>query len=207
MPFASFLQNLINLRQTEAERGRNLGPDIGFGTVRVPVQGGDYRELPIGSTIESRITMFPIASSNVEAIGYDPLSKVMRIAFKGKRGKGGMLYEYEKITPEFWISFVNAPSKGRFVQEVLRPMSRAGQIKYRKVSGPGGLRPSRFYQLEPPVATQPGGYFGPSGHGVGMPEGRLKRIARNRQLQQSAQPNAFRKARDRSRPWWRRIIG
>lgn len=68
--------------------------------------------------------MIPVESSNVEAIGYDEGTSTLHVSFQN-----GSLYEYSRVPPEVFRSFLDAPSKGSFVHEVLRK----GGYSYRRI--------------------------------------------------------------------------
>lgn len=154
--------------------------------------------------------MTAVSSSNVASIGYDADFQILQVLFRG-----GGLYQYDPVSPQLWWQFQQAPSKGRFVQQVLRPLSRAGQIGYYKISGPGGKKPnpsfrSLEYLPEPEAATYPGGYRAHRRDQTeaypqkDIAESRLGRIlARDRE--QAAQPAAQMNPARSS--WLRRMIG
>jgi hypothetical protein len=184
--FADFLVSLRGARSSvaTAPRSGQIAPGV---TVTGP-----------GAQERLRLVMQAVTSSNVAAIGYDSISKIMQIEFLN-----GGVYQYEDITPEFFAEFQNAPSKGKFVAERIRPLSRQGIILYKKISGPG-KRPNsppggRMYTAEPPEATRPGGYpknyFKPGP----LPNTRLGRVlardrtAAQRPAQQPQTPPAARK--------------
>lgn len=52
---------------------------------------------------------FPVTSSNLSAVGYDPASGSLEIAFK----KGGV-YHYFDVSRPIYEGLVSAPSLGRF---------------------------------------------------------------------------------------------
>lgn len=53
-----------------------------------------------------------VDSSNVDQIGYDEFEGEAHVIFKG-----GRHYVYSEVTQEVWEQFLNAPSKGRFVND------------------------------------------------------------------------------------------
>ena len=61
------------------------------------------------------VTMLPVSSSNVAAIGYDPVDMTIYVRFKS-----GATYGYPGQPPGRFTAFKNAPSKGKFVYWVLR---------------------------------------------------------------------------------------
>jgi hypothetical protein len=60
--------------------------------------------------------MWPVTSSWVAAIGYDVDARDVHVALIG-----GGAYAYESVPPDVWRLFVDAESKGSFVNEVLKP--------------------------------------------------------------------------------------
>lgn len=58
----------------------------------------------------------PVVSSNIEAEGYDPAAKILRIKFKA-----GKAYDYAGVDVEQYAAFLASQSKGRFVHAILRP--------------------------------------------------------------------------------------
>ncbi len=61
------------------------------------------------------MNMVPVASTSIEAIGYDPKSQVLRIAFRT-----GGLYEYHEVPQDIAASLIHAPSKGRFYAQWIK---------------------------------------------------------------------------------------
>jgi hypothetical protein len=60
--------------------------------------------------------LVPIASTNLTAIGYDPDTMTMQIAFKN-----GSLYSYSNVEPETYGSLMAASDPGRYFAEVIKP--------------------------------------------------------------------------------------
>lgn len=61
------------------------------------------------------VQMQPIASSDVAAAGYDEERMLMVVEFI----KSGV-YTYFNVTPKIWQAFIDAPSKGRFINFVFK---------------------------------------------------------------------------------------
>ena len=59
--------------------------------------------------------MQPVVSSNVAAIGYDEIAADVYVEFIG-----GAMYVYEGVPLPIWQDFEAAPSKGGFVNHVLK---------------------------------------------------------------------------------------
>ena len=66
----------------------------------------------------------PVASSNVRSVGYEPQSETLEVEFWN-----GSVYQYYGV-PEFMHEqFINAPSKGQFLNVYIKnqyPYSRVG---------------------------------------------------------------------------------
>ena len=60
------------------------------------------------------IEMFPVASSRISDMGYDAENAVVYVRFSD-----GTPWCYRDIPEEVWGQFVEAPSKGRFIHDVL----------------------------------------------------------------------------------------
>ena len=61
------------------------------------------------------ITMFPVDSSNLEAIGYHGSARELRVRFKG-----GKCYSYADVSPELHMAFMQSKSKGGFFHNTIR---------------------------------------------------------------------------------------
>jgi hypothetical protein len=60
--------------------------------------------------------MIPVRSSNLEAVGYDPATREMRVRFK----KGGQTYVFENIDPKEHDALVGADSVGAHFHNHIR---------------------------------------------------------------------------------------
>jgi hypothetical protein len=60
------------------------------------------------------VAMFPVASSRITEMGYDDLSATVYVRFPN-----GRAWQYRNVPPEVWQEFVEAPSKGQFIHQVL----------------------------------------------------------------------------------------
>ncbi len=65
------------------------------------------------------IELFPIESSQLSRIGYDPATKTMAVQFKHG---AGAIYHYPNIEPEMADAFVKAESPGKFFGQHLRAL-------------------------------------------------------------------------------------
>lgn len=70
------------------------------------------------------ITLHPVQSSNLAAVGYDPESEVLHVKFAH-----GALWEYTQITPLMHASLVNAPSVGGYYKQFVKGRFPARLIK------------------------------------------------------------------------------
>jgi hypothetical protein len=61
------------------------------------------------------MTMERVDSTNVKAIGYDPVSRTMRVEFKS-----GGAYDYPDVQQEAFDDFLNSDSKGRHFHKHIR---------------------------------------------------------------------------------------
>lgn len=60
--------------------------------------------------------MVPVQSSNIVAIGYDGEPRELRVEFKGNR-----TYVYSGVSPEEFDAFLKADSKGKHLNENIKP--------------------------------------------------------------------------------------
>ena len=68
--------------------------------------------------------MMPVESSQMDAIGYDPDTKILAIRFKASRktpDKPGSLYHYNNVTSQMFGDFSKAESKGKFFGAHIKP--------------------------------------------------------------------------------------
>lgn len=62
--------------------------------------------------IVKNIKMYKIASSNITALGYDEINKMLRVIFKNNSS-----YIYTNVEPEVWQIIINSESKGKSLNE------------------------------------------------------------------------------------------
>lgn len=62
--------------------------------------------------IVKNIKMYKIASSNITALGYDEVNKMLRVIFKNNSS-----YIYLNVEPEVWQIIINSESKGKSLNE------------------------------------------------------------------------------------------
>lgn len=71
----------------------------------------------------------PVSSSNVESVGYNYAKHELYVKFKN-----GSLYVYYHVPYAIYQSFLLAPSKGRFVWQVLRNRGRDDLYRYTRLA-------------------------------------------------------------------------
>lgn len=67
------------------------------------------------------ITFVRVVSSNVDSIGYDDNSRTLYVAFKN-----GSRYFYTDVPKELYTQFLNAPSKGKFLNQHIAGVFKHG---------------------------------------------------------------------------------
>ncbi len=153
--FASFFSTLFSARnnlQTVAQRTKPANPNITKGGP------GDWYLEHDTTKFESAITMMPVQSSNLSAIGYDYLRSVLQISFKAKGHNPETVYAYENVPVEIWNGLKAASSKGRFFWDRIRGRTLPGPFRYRLVSWGGTPSGHEQFISEQPIARAPGGY-------------------------------------------------
>ena len=63
----------------------------------------------------NQIHMIPVNSSNVAAIGYCDVCRVLQVDFSNRKR-----YRYQDVPSQVFDSFLAAPSKGRFLNSVIK---------------------------------------------------------------------------------------
>lgn len=66
----------------------------------------------------------PVASSNIESVGYDAPSETLEVEFHG-----GTIYQYYNVPEGLYDQLMAAPSKGQFFNTYIKnsyPYSRVG---------------------------------------------------------------------------------
>lgn len=66
------------------------------------------------------ITMSPVESSQIEAIGHDAESQTLAIRFRNYKGGRGSLYHYANFTAEDFAEFQGAESIGSHFKRVIK---------------------------------------------------------------------------------------
>ena len=67
------------------------------------------------------ITMTPVESSQLEAIGHDPATNTLAIRFKSRGDRPGSLYHYQNFTAKDFEDFQKAESKGSHFIRSIKP--------------------------------------------------------------------------------------
>lgn len=65
----------------------------------------------------NEIPMTPVESTNVSAVGFDPDRGIIAVKFQS-----GGTYHYSGCDQKMYDALVTAPSIGRYVNQVLKPM-------------------------------------------------------------------------------------
>lgn len=81
----------------------------------------NFQTAPKTKTGKPDIIRIRVKSSNVFAIGYDSVNKILQVEFKNHS-----IYEYYDVSETVYNAFMNAESKGRF-------MGNLYKYKYRRV--------------------------------------------------------------------------
>lgn len=75
---------------------------------------------------DTAIVRYPVPSTNIAAIGYDPETRRLHVEFQPSAKKGeplptrGKVVEYRSVPPELFEAFAGAPSKGKFFHTAIR---------------------------------------------------------------------------------------
>lgn len=72
---------------------------------------------------EVQIKMIPVDSSNIKAIGYSPVARVLQVDFLS-----GSRYRYNAVEPDVFEQFIDAPSKGRFLNREIKKVYDYRQV-------------------------------------------------------------------------------
>jgi hypothetical protein len=70
-----------------------------------------------------KITRWPIESSAVRTMGYDPESSTLEVEFSS-----GDVYRYYSVAPADVEALILADSKGTFINQVIKPRYRFRQV-------------------------------------------------------------------------------
>ena len=61
-----------------------------------------------------------VTSSNLNMLAYSHSRMVLRVQFKGYKGRGGRVYQYYGVKPNIFNALKRANSKGRFFYRAIR---------------------------------------------------------------------------------------
>lgn len=76
------------------------------------------------------IALTPVSSSQIHAIGHDPVTNTLRVQFKSKAGPGST-YDYTGVSADMYDKFAKAESIGRFFGAYVK-----AQFDFRKLPAP-----------------------------------------------------------------------
>ena len=74
------------------------------------------------------MTLKPVNSSQIAAVGFDPATKVMTIQFKGK----GSTYEYQNVSQEVYDGLCGAESVGTYFGQNIK--SAPDKYPFKKIA-------------------------------------------------------------------------
>jgi hypothetical protein len=70
-----------------------------------------------------KLAMTPVNSSSIAATGYSPERRILRVRFVG-----GGTYDYFPVPAGIFEQFLEAPSKGQFVNWQVKPRFRYSRV-------------------------------------------------------------------------------
>jgi len=70
---------------------------------------------------ETIMQFIPVSSSNIRAIGYDPVARILGIAFHSR----ALPYYFTNVPASIYREFMAAGSKGTFYQQRIKPYYRS----------------------------------------------------------------------------------
>lgn len=71
-----------------------------------------------------RIATVEVKSSNIKAVGYDPVSKVLQVDFKNNTS-----YQYADVPHEQMVDLLSAPSVGKYLAAYIKPTHAATKLE------------------------------------------------------------------------------
>ncbi len=104
----------VEEEQAARREGRKAKP----GMVMVPMHRG-VQAMPADHPLVTG-DMVSVDSSNVHTIGYDLEHHLLYVRYLDAAGRAGPLYGYHDVTPDEFLDFLDAPSKGQWVWSHLR---------------------------------------------------------------------------------------
>ncbi len=66
----------------------------------------------------------PVESSNLAAVGYDPLTHTLELEFRN-----GRVYQYYDVPEDLFLELMDAPSQGTYFNKRIRDQYEYKQIK------------------------------------------------------------------------------
>jgi hypothetical protein len=86
------------------------------------------------------MTRTPVTSSQIQAIGYDPTTKTMQIAFVQRNpDKPQSVYEYSQVPAEVHAALIGAESIGKAFGQTIKPFP--GTFPHRKLTPEEAAQP------------------------------------------------------------------
>jgi hypothetical protein len=82
--------------------------------------------------MNTEITLHPVESSQINAIGHDAETNTLAIQFKSWKGDVGATYHYANFTAEDFAAFKGAESLGKHFGKSIKPF--ADKYPYTKVA-------------------------------------------------------------------------
>lgn len=61
-----------------------------------------------------------VESSNIHSVGYEPVTKVLEVRFRRKKGTGTSLYRYAGVESKMYKKMMQAKSHGKFFHKNIR---------------------------------------------------------------------------------------
>ena len=86
-----------------------------FGIQQLAMMAAAGKEVTAPSSDEVYIKMQNVASSNIKAIGYSAFARVLQVDFLS-----GSRYRYLAVEPEIFKRFIDAQSKGQFLNREIK---------------------------------------------------------------------------------------
>lgn len=84
----------------------------------------------INKILEEAFKYYPVISSNVKIIAYDPDTEELQVEFKNpKSKKRGAIYQYEEVPSKVFAAFKKSASKGKFLYKFIKD-----QYEYTRIS-------------------------------------------------------------------------
>jgi hypothetical protein len=73
------------------------------------------------------ITMVAVESSNVQRVGYDAVSQVLRVEFFDAK-RGTRIYDYSDVPPQGYKELMEAESVGSFLNRMIKPYNSYTEV-------------------------------------------------------------------------------